>query len=91
MHNAKVYPITHALETQAIDAGIEITEMPYRAMLEVVGEYEHGTAEVELNFEDVDLVFGEGEDADEFYTSREALKAYAAVTLDLMLSIHNFG
>lgn len=100
MYNPKVYPITNKLENDLMEAGIDLTDNTaiirvIRQMVETVGEYEHGAADVDLVFQGIDADWAPAQAADldpdslEIQIQLEQLMAYAQVTMDLILTIHS--
>lgn len=92
--NPEVYPVTAAFEKFAAEqtAGLDPTHGLCRLsaiISEVIGEYEHGTADPETVFEEVsglDLS-GTGDDRER---RRTCLELYAAVCRDVVLSVRHW-
>ena len=106
MVNKEVYPITAAVERSVTNGGQPIKNFPPGAKLckaaqeviDTLGEYEHGTADVEDVFQPVLEEFGLMYAADklaaetpdpEAWFEQLCLKLYAAAATDIALVLHN--
>lgn len=99
--NGHVYPITHGVEAELTSIGSEhgMQQLPaaVRMMVDALGEYEHGTADVEdvmpevfdrITSRDLKLAMSTAEQDEVRDSARQVLlRAYAAVTQDLALTI----
>lgn len=90
-----MYPITNKLKQDAAEAGIDISRAPYVMMIGAVEAYEHGNAETADLFMGIDAAWADAAEREglrdddlEDQQLHEMLMAYAAVTLDLMLTIY---
>jgi|SRR5215469_2113776 len=96
MSNPDVYPITAAFEQEfegrlpkyfRTPSGLTSVQRLYEIIRETIGEYEHGTADVEDVFDDLIDDIRHTTDPDEFH--RATMKCYAAVASDLLMTILN--
>ena len=76
MHNPELYPVTARLERDTADISHPLKQQ----LIELVGEYEHGTADAIDLFEGIDKL-----------DDQAALEVYARVVEDVLLALQELS